>query len=151
VIEQPLVVSDQQHAAVRRRPLLTWDAAKANRLRTDWRADAIATPAFTGARVLDAVRLEEVVPYIDWTFFFSAWELKGRFPAILEHPQYGDAARKLYEDAQALLKKPLTAAGTREFHVSGPWADPKVERVGRKFGDDVPSAEAPASAPANKQ
>ena len=53
--------------------------------------------------------------------------------------------------AQALLKKPLTAAGTREFHVSGPWADPKVERVGRKFGDDVPSAEAPASAPANKQ
>jgi uncharacterized protein YhdP len=48
--------------------------------------------------------------------------------------------------AQVILKKPLTAAGTREFHVSGPWADPKVERVERKFGDDVPSTEA-ASAP----
>jgi uncharacterized protein YhdP len=48
--------------------------------------------------------------------------------------------------AQAILKKPLTAAGTREFHVSGSWADPKVERVERKFGDDVPNVDAPASA-----
>ena len=48
--------------------------------------------------------------------------------------------------AQALLKKPLTEANTREFRVSGPWADPKVERVERKFGDDVPSHDAPASA-----
>jgi uncharacterized protein (TIGR02099 family) len=49
--------------------------------------------------------------------------------------------------AQTLLKKPLSEAGTREFHVSGPWSDPKVERVARKFGDDVPSAaDAPASA-----
>jgi uncharacterized protein (TIGR02099 family) len=48
--------------------------------------------------------------------------------------------------AQAILKKPLTEAGTREFQVSGSWADPKVERVGRKAGDDVPAAEIPASA-----
>jgi uncharacterized protein (TIGR02099 family) len=48
--------------------------------------------------------------------------------------------------AQAILKKPLTAAGTREFHVSGPWADPKVDRVERKFSDDVPNVDAPASA-----
>jgi 5-methyltetrahydrofolate--homocysteine methyltransferase len=93
----------QQHAGARRRPLLTWNAARANRLRLDWRADAVATPAFTGVRELTDVRLEDVVPYIDWTFFFSAWELKGRFPAILEHPQYGAAARELYEHAQALL------------------------------------------------
>jgi uncharacterized protein YhdP len=52
--------------------------------------------------------------------------------------------------AQALLKKPLTAAGTREFHVSGPWADPKVERVERKLGEDVPSTGEAASAPAKK-
>ena len=50
--------------------------------------------------------------------------------------------------AQAILKKPLTQAGTREFHVTGPWADPKVERVDHKFGEDVPAADAPASAPA---
>jgi len=95
----------EQHGAARRRPLLTWDAAKANRLRFDWRPDAISTPSFTGARLLDDVRLEDVVPFIDWTFFFSAWELKGRFPAILDHPQYGAAARELYEHAQALLNR----------------------------------------------
>ncbi|MBC7484469.1 MAG: TIGR02099 family protein, partial [Rhizobacter sp.] len=50
--------------------------------------------------------------------------------------------------AQALLKKPLTAVGTREFHVSGPWADPQVEPVKRKLTDEVPSLDAPASAPA---
>jgi 5-methyltetrahydrofolate--homocysteine methyltransferase len=110
----------EQHSAVRRRPLLAWQAAKANRLRLDWRADAIATPAFTGVHQLNDVRLEDVVPYIDWTFFFSAWELKGRFPAILEHPQYGGAARELYEHAQALLDrivkdKLLTLGGVYGF------------------------------------
>ena len=43
--------------------------------------------------------LETIIPYIDWTFFFTAWELKGRFPAILDHPQYGSAARELYDHA----------------------------------------------------
>jgi len=110
----------EQHAAVRRRPLLTWDAARANRLRLDWRADAMAKPSFTGARLLDDVRLEDVVPYIDWTFFFSAWELKGRFPAILEDQRYGAAARELYEHAQALLdrivaQKLLTLRGVYGF------------------------------------
>ena len=95
----------EQHGAVRRRPLLTWEAAKANRLTLDWRPDVIATPSFTGSRVLDDVRLEDVVPFIDWTFFFSAWELKGRFPGILEHAQYGAAARELYEHAQTLLDR----------------------------------------------
>jgi len=55
--------------------------------------------------VINAFALEDIAPFIDWTFFFSAWELKGRFPAILEHPQYGEAARDLYANAQALLKK----------------------------------------------
>ncbi|HEY3160271.1 MAG TPA: methionine synthase [Vicinamibacterales bacterium] len=110
----------EQHGAVRRRPLLTWAAAKANRLRLDWRADAIATPSFTGARTLDEVRLEDVVPFIDWTFFFSAWELKGRFPGILEDARYGAAARELYENAQALLEriveqKLLTLGGVYGF------------------------------------
>jgi 5-methyltetrahydrofolate--homocysteine methyltransferase len=98
----------EQHAAHRRRPLLAFRDAQANRLRLDWRAEAIATPSFTGARVLDDVRLDDIVPFIDWTFFFSAWELKGRFPAILEHPQYGAAARELYEHARALLDRIVT-------------------------------------------
>ena len=95
----------EQHGAVRRRPLLTWPASKDNRLRLDWRQDAIATPSFTGSRLLADVRLVDVVPFIDWTFFFSAWELKGRFPAVLDHPQHGAAARELYEHAQELLDR----------------------------------------------
>ena len=55
--------------------------------------------------MLDDVPLDDLVPYIDWTFFFAAWELKGRFPAILDHPQYGPAARELYENARALLDR----------------------------------------------
>ena len=51
------------------------------------------------------VPLDELVPFIDWTFFFAAWELKGRFPAILDHPQYGAAARELYDNARALLDR----------------------------------------------
>jgi 5-methyltetrahydrofolate--homocysteine methyltransferase len=61
-----------------------------------------------------------LVPYIDWTFFFAAWELKGRFPAILDHPEYGSAARELYDNAQVLLdrivrEKRLTASGVYGF------------------------------------
>ena len=73
-------------------------------------------PAFSGRRVLADVPLDELVPYIDWTFFFAAWELKGRFPAILDHPQYGSAARELYDAARTLLDR--IVAGQR-FTASG--------------------------------
>ncbi|MEE2791378.1 MAG: vitamin B12 dependent-methionine synthase activation domain-containing protein, partial [Acidobacteriota bacterium] len=49
--------------------------------------------------------IENVTPFIDWTFFFSAWELKGRFPAVLDHPVYGEQASQLYEDGSALLQR----------------------------------------------
>ena len=55
-----------------------------------------ATPAFLGRRVLDDVPLDELVPYIDWRFFFTAWELPAEFPQILDDPTYGEAARDLY-------------------------------------------------------
>jgi 5-methyltetrahydrofolate--homocysteine methyltransferase len=87
------------------KPLLTYDQARANKLPYDWDNHVTATPAFVGRRYLDDVGLDELAKYIDWTYFFSAWELKGKFPAILEHPQYGSAARELFQHAQALLKK----------------------------------------------
>jgi 5-methyltetrahydrofolate--homocysteine methyltransferase len=95
----------QQHAALKQRPLLPWPAAQANRARFSWSDEGIAKPSFTGARLLDDVTLDDLVPYIDWTFFFSAWELKGRFPAVLDHPQYGAAARELYDHARTLLDR----------------------------------------------
>jgi 5-methyltetrahydrofolate--homocysteine methyltransferase len=110
----------EQYATRRAKPLLPYEKALANRLKTDWDEHVIASPWFLGRRYLDEVPLAEIARYIDWTFFFSAWELKGRFPAILEHPDYGPAARELYDNAQALLKgiidqKLLTARGVYGF------------------------------------
>ena len=73
-----------------------------------------------GRRYLDDVPLADIAKFIDWTFFFSAWELKGRYPGILSHPEYGAAARELFEHAQALLnriidEKLLTARGVYGF------------------------------------
>src|SRR5678815_55854 len=93
-----------QYAALKRRPIVPWRMAQAKRLRLDWVPLTIAVPSFTGAQAID-VDLAELIPYIDWTFFFTAWELKGRFPAILDHPQYGHAARELYDNARVLLDR----------------------------------------------
>ena len=73
------------------------------------------------ARRLVDVRSTTIVPYIDWTFFFAAWELKGRFPAILEHPKYGAAARELYEHARALLDRIVTERLAPRTGVYGFW------------------------------
>ena len=96
----------EQYSARRERPLLSYTAALKNRLKTDWTVPPLA-PAFSGRRAIE-VPLGELVPFIDWTFFFAAWELKGRFPAILDHPQYGAAARELYENARVLLDRLVT-------------------------------------------
>jgi 5-methyltetrahydrofolate--homocysteine methyltransferase len=84
------------HAEKERRPLLPLAAARANRPALE-HAD-LPVPAFTGTRSVEPP-LEELVPFVDWQFFFHAWELKGKFPAILEQP----AARELYDDAGELL------------------------------------------------
>jgi 5-methyltetrahydrofolate--homocysteine methyltransferase len=110
----------EQHQARRERPLLSYDDAITNRLKIDWSQYRPAEPPFVGRRLLADVPLSDLVPYIDWTFFFAAWDLKGRFPAILDHPQYGSAARDLYAAAQSLLdrivqEKRLTASGVYGF------------------------------------
>ena len=92
----------EKYSTRRERPLLTYEQARANRLKTDWENLEVPAPWFVGRRVVEP-SLAELVPFIDWTFFFSAWELKGRFPGILDHPDYGPAARELYAHAQEIL------------------------------------------------
>jgi 5-methyltetrahydrofolate--homocysteine methyltransferase len=108
------------HGRKRAKPLVPLAEATAGRLAIDWRAEDIARPRFTGARVVDDVTLEELTRYIDWTFFFTAWELRGRFPAILDHPQQGPAARELYANARQILQtivdgRKLTPRGVYGF------------------------------------
>ena len=109
-----------QHSQRREKPLLPYEAALANRLAIDWPAASLPEAPFIGRRVVN-MPLAELVPYIDWTFFFSAWELKGRYPAILDHPQYGKAARDLYDSAQALLERIVSQQLLTATGVYGYW------------------------------
>jgi 5-methyltetrahydrofolate--homocysteine methyltransferase len=95
----------EAHAGKAARPLLPLAAADAARPRIDWRAADVPVPAFLGRRVLADVPLGEIARYIDWRFFFTAWELPGRFPQVLDDPTYGEAARDLYANATRLLER----------------------------------------------
>jgi 5-methyltetrahydrofolate--homocysteine methyltransferase len=86
-------------------PMLSIAQARANAFKTDWTSYTPPEPDFIGVRSLRNYPLEKLVPFIDWTPFFQAWELSGRFPAILEDEVVGEAASALYRDAQAMLKK----------------------------------------------
>jgi 5-methyltetrahydrofolate--homocysteine methyltransferase len=100
-----------QHSAQTTKPLLTIKEARNRRTPIDWKASAIERPAFTGLCVLRSdhqsaitnrqshITIADLVPFIDWSPFFHTWELRGRYPAILERPE----AKKLFEDAQELL------------------------------------------------
>ena len=77
--------------------------ARANRLRIDWSASPPPVPNRPGVTVFDRWPLEDLVPRIDWTPFFQTWELAGHYPDILQDPVVGEAARSLWNDAQALL------------------------------------------------
>jgi 5-methyltetrahydrofolate--homocysteine methyltransferase len=121
-----------QHGEQKARPLLTIEEARSRRTAIEWKSEDISKPAFTGIRVLtsddssrirhDASRsasritLSDLVSFIDWSPFFHTWELRGRYPAILQNSE----ARKLFDDAQALLneivsKELLTARGVYGF------------------------------------
>jgi len=89
----------------RDRPLMTIADARGNRQQIDWKPEDIAQPEFCGRRVVDDIPLSKIARYIDWTFFFSTWELKGKFPQILESEKYGQAARELYANGKELLDR----------------------------------------------
>jgi 5-methyltetrahydrofolate--homocysteine methyltransferase len=108
------------HAHKRAKPLVPYATANENKPRLAFRAEDLPRPAFTGVRIVDDVPLADIARYIDWTFFFTAWELVGKYPAILDHPEQGPAARELFDAAQALLRriideKLLTARGVYGF------------------------------------
>jgi 5-methyltetrahydrofolate--homocysteine methyltransferase len=103
------------------KPLRSYQSALAKRTAIEWRAEEIATPAFLGRRLLQEVSLEELSKYIDWTFFFTAWEMKGKFPGILEHPEHGEAARELFANASDLLAKIIDEDLIRAAGVYGFW------------------------------
>jgi 5-methyltetrahydrofolate--homocysteine methyltransferase len=82
--------------------------ARANAVRVDFAKTPPKKPTFLGVKTFDNYDLAELVDYIDWTPFFQTWELSGRFPAILDDPKVGEAARALYDDARNMLDRIVT-------------------------------------------
>ncbi len=114
------------HADQKAKPLLSLDEARRHRTPITWQESDIAKPSFIGIRVLSsdtsiehpvsAIHLSDLVPFIDWSPFFHTWEMRGRYPSILENAE----AKKLFDDAQALLadivsNKQLTARAVYGF------------------------------------
>jgi 5-methyltetrahydrofolate--homocysteine methyltransferase len=96
----------REHEARRStRPLLSLEEARRRRTPIDWSDYEPPQPCFEGVRTLDDVPLVDLVPYVDWTPFFSAWELRGTYPRIFENPQWGERARELYDDARGMLDR----------------------------------------------
>jgi 5-methyltetrahydrofolate--homocysteine methyltransferase len=103
------------------RPLLSLAQARDNRLALELRAEDYAAPSFTGRRAIEDVGVDALRRYIDWTFFFSTWELKGKYPKILDHPEYGAAARELFEHGQAMLERIIDERWLAPRGVYGFW------------------------------
>ncbi|HZQ88885.1 MAG TPA: methionine synthase [Gaiellaceae bacterium] len=120
-----------QYAERERKPLLSIEEARANPQQVSF--DDLPVPSFTGARLIEP-DLATLLDYIDWQFFFHAWELKGKFPAILEQP----AARELYDDARELLETIvgnglLVARGVYGFWPAASDGDDVVLDEGTRF------------------
>jgi len=104
--------------------------ARANAAPIDWSAYRPTTPTFLGTRAFASYDLAELARYIDWTPFFQTWELKGRYPAILDDPEQGAAARALFDDAQAMLKRIVEQRWLEPKAVVGFWPAAQT-------GDDI--------------
>ncbi|MCB9998777.1 MAG: methionine synthase [Methylobacteriaceae bacterium] len=104
--------------------------ARANALKTDWVDYTPPKPTFTGVRVFSSYDLAELAKYIDWTPFFQTWELKGRYPAILDDEKQGEAARGLFADAQDMVKKIVDERWFNPRAVIGFWP-------ANSIGDDI--------------
>lgn len=110
--------------------------ARENKFELDLTTVAPA-PSFTGAKVIADFPLDELVPYIDWTPFFHTWELRGSYPRIFEDKNVGDEAKKLFEDAQVLLKRIVDGKLLKAKAVFGFWP---AQASGDDIELDVPSS-----------
>ncbi|MFD2649744.1 methionine synthase [Devosia albogilva] len=127
---------ERAEAEKKRLPL---DRARANSFKPDWAGYEPPKPNFFGTRVFDAndFSLEYLARYIDWTPFFQTWELRGRYPAILEDEKQGEAARQLFEDAQRMLEQIIAEKWFAPRAVVGFWPANAVGDDIRLFTDET--------------
>jgi 5-methyltetrahydrofolate--homocysteine methyltransferase len=118
-------------------PQFSLAQARANRPRFDWQAYTPPVPRMLGLRVFEDYSLEELTRYIDWTPFFQAWELRGRFPDILTDAQFGEQASTLYADARAMLRRIIRERWLRARGVFGLFPANAIEEDVAVYADDM--------------
>ncbi|MEZ5323826.1 MAG: methionine synthase [Verrucomicrobiales bacterium] len=110
--------------------LLPYTEACTKKFTCDWQTQDIAEPDFTGRKVINDLPLEDLLPMIDWSPFFHTWEMRGRYPAILDDPEKGIEATKLFNDAQELLQQ---IVAEKQFRAAGVYGIYPANSV----GDDI--------------
>jgi 5-methyltetrahydrofolate--homocysteine methyltransferase len=94
----------QQHLSSKKDKMyISLEEARKNKFQPDWDLVQVVKPAISGNRIFTEYPLDQIRPYIDWTFFFHAWKLNGKYPAIFEDPVKGEEAKKLFDDANLML------------------------------------------------
>jgi 5-methyltetrahydrofolate--homocysteine methyltransferase len=105
ILEEQQRLRDLHSKASGQEKFIPLTQARINKLKVDWENVQVYKPAFLGNRAFNNYPLQEIAEFIDWTPFFHTWELKGSYPKILEDPNRGEEARKLFNDAQDMLQK----------------------------------------------
>jgi len=132
-VQQNAKSQDRARAAFSQRQqakLVPYNEALRRRFQPDWNSTILPQPSSTGTQVLESLPLEELVPFIDWSPFFSSWQLIGKYPAIFDDTTIGEEARKLFVDAQTELKLLLKERSITAKAVYGFWP-------ANSDGDDV--------------
>ena len=117
------------HSGGPMKALLSLEAARAKPPELDRGSEVLSKPSFLGTKEV-APSIAELAEYIDWTFFFSAWQLKGRYPKILQHPKYGEAARELFDNGRRMLDELIDGGRLEAKGVYGFWP-------AQRDGDDI--------------
>jgi len=127
-----------QHGARRTKsPQFTLAQARVNRTRIDWQAYTPPVPRMLGVRSFEHYSIEELARYIDWTPFFQAWELRGKFPDILTDAQFGEQASSLYADARKMLRSVIREGWLQARAVIGFFPANSVDEDVELYADDA--------------
>ena len=130
-------VAEAHERSERDKKRMTLAAARANAMKIDWSAYEAKAPSFIGTKVYQDFDLADLAEHIDWTPFFQTWEMKGRYPGILEDERQGEAARALFADAKAMLKQIVDEKWFVPKAVVGFWPANAVGDDIRVFADDT--------------
>ena len=125
--EEYAVIRERTANRAKRTERLSYEQALAARPEFDWSDYSPVQPSFTGRRILEDIDLNVLEQYIDWTPFFISWNLAGKYPRIFDDEVVGEAAKSLFDDAQAILRKLIDEKLIRARAVFGFWPANQVD------------------------